>query len=274
MSALRQVRSFYDRRVALPVEPDALVLDVGSGDKPHWRADVLLDRYSGSEHGVQRSGQAAARLDRPMFDADAASMPFADQRFDYVICSHLLEHVTDPAAVIEELMRVAKAGYIEVPSITSAKISDFPSHLWWCDMVDGELVLTAKTSAHFDPDIERFVSQPEVQRDLHRVVVRNFDRCIVQYRWVGSIRYRVVGTASPALIEAAAVADVHHRGMETLAARTLTSVLTLPRARQRHSHTLTWNQLVKPSLQRHPDLTLEAGLVSSDAGAAGAPDLG
>ena len=53
-------RSFHRRRIAIPVGADALVLDVGSGDKPHWRADVLLDRYVGAEHGGQRSGRAAA----------------------------------------------------------------------------------------------------------------------------------------------------------------------------------------------------------------------
>ena len=53
---IRQLRSFYGRRIALPVAGDALVLDVGSGHKPHWRADVLLDRFAGAERGVQRSG--------------------------------------------------------------------------------------------------------------------------------------------------------------------------------------------------------------------------
>ena len=263
MPLVRQLRSFYERRIALPVGPDDLVLDVGSGDKPHWRADVLVDRYTGAEHGVQRSGSAAARLPRPTFDADAAAMPFADKAFDYVICSHLLEHVTDPAAVIEELMRVARAGYIEVPSVTSAKIADFPSHLWWCDLVDGELVLTAKESAQFDPDIQRFVGQSQVERDLHRLVVRNFDQCIVRYPWVGSIRYRVVGSASPAIIDEVAQAQVQHHAVEGVVTRALTAVLTMPRSRRRQAP--TWNEVVKPALRQHPDVRLEPGLVGPAA---------
>ena len=43
------------------------------------------------------------------------NMPFDDKVFDYAICSHVLEHVERPDAVIAELSRVAKAGYIEVP---------------------------------------------------------------------------------------------------------------------------------------------------------------
>ncbi|MGZ4764730.1 MAG: hypothetical protein ACXVH5_03180, partial [Ilumatobacteraceae bacterium] len=81
MSRVERLRSFYRRRISIPVDHTALVLDVGSGDKPHWRADVLLDRYIGSEHAGQRSGGERARVDRPLFDADAADMPFADQVF-------------------------------------------------------------------------------------------------------------------------------------------------------------------------------------------------
>ena len=39
-----------------------------------------------------------------------------DGFFDFAICSHTLEDVCDPVWVCEELARVAKAGYIEVPS--------------------------------------------------------------------------------------------------------------------------------------------------------------
>ena len=66
-----------------PGRRHGLVLDVGSGDKPHWRADVLVDRYVGAEHGGQRSGRAAAAVSRPLFDAEASAMPFADGAFDY-----------------------------------------------------------------------------------------------------------------------------------------------------------------------------------------------
>src|SRR5215218_4599572 len=108
MALVQSLRIFHERRIALPVDDDALVLDVGSGDKPSWRADVLLDRYTGPEHAAQRSGRSGARISRPLFDADAADMPFADGAFDYVICSNLLEHVTDPERVAAELARVGR----------------------------------------------------------------------------------------------------------------------------------------------------------------------
>lgn len=167
-----QLRSFHRRRIAVPVSDAALVLDVGSGDKPSWRADVLLDRYVGAEHAGQRSGTDAARVTRPLFDAPADDMPFADGAFDYAICSHVLEHVPDPAAVIGELTRVAKAGYIEVPEASSAKIIDFPSHLWWCRLDESTepptLVFQAKDAAYFDADIARYIARSGVEARAHR----------------------------------------------------------------------------------------------------------
>ena len=37
-------------------------------------------------------------------------LPFSDKAFDYVICSHVLEHVEDPDLLISELMRVSNTG--------------------------------------------------------------------------------------------------------------------------------------------------------------------
>ena len=130
---------------------------------------------------------------RPLFDADAADMPFADQVFDYVICSHLLEHVTDPGAVIDEMVRVARAGYIEVPPSPAPRSPTSPATCGGAIWSTG-LIFTAKDRSQFDPDIERFVGEPEVRRDVF--VRRNFDACIVRLRWTGSVRY-VDGSVRP-----------------------------------------------------------------------------
>jgi SAM-dependent methyltransferase len=249
MSLVAELRSFHRRRIAIPVDRRALVLDVGSGDKPHWRADVLLDRYIGDEHGGQRSGAAAARVDRPLFAADAADTPFADGAFDYVICSHVLEHVERPGAVIAELVRVAAAGYIEVPEAASAKIVDFPSHLWWVTLEDGVLVFTAKSSAYFDADIDRYLDVSGMRRPLADLLDKHLDHRVIELRWNGAVPHRVVGTPPPGLLTAARDADAHHRGGETIAGRALTALMTVPLRHRKRSAPIGYDDIVRPELR-------------------------
>lgn len=190
---LKQLRFFYKRRIYIPVDSNALVLDVESGDKPHWRSDVLLDRYISDEFGAQRSGNSETIISRPIFDADAANMPFKDKVFDYVICSHLLEHVERPDKVIDEIMRVGKAGYIEVPYEGSSKIWDFSTHLWYCRQESGRLIFTAKKNVSFDSEIDKFVESREIKKAMQSLFNKNFNKCIVSLYWNDKIDYSVVG---------------------------------------------------------------------------------
>lgn len=177
----------------MPVDRNALVLDVGSGDKPHWRADVLLDKYIDEKYSAQRSGSKETRINHPMFDASAENMPFADKVFDYVICSHVLEHVTNPGKVIGEIMRVGKAGYIEVPFEGSSKITDFESHLWYCKKEENKLIFTAKKQAIFDLEIEKFISKNNIRKTFSKISTDNFDNFIVALYWKNTIEYAVIG---------------------------------------------------------------------------------
>jgi SAM-dependent methyltransferase len=245
----RRLRSFHSRRIAIPVGADALVLDVGSGDKPHWRADVLLDRYTGTEFGGQRSGRDRARITRPLFDADAAEMPFADAVFDYVVCSHVLEHVPSPAAVVREITRVGKAGYVEVPQAASAKILDFPSHLWWCRLDGSTLVFTAKQARAFDPEIAGYIERSGVERELERLLDRAFDYRVVSLRWTDDLDVRVEGTLDPLFEATALSAASQHRAGETFAGRLLTATLTLPHWRSRRRQPVLLDDIVKPELR-------------------------
>ncbi|HEY8491941.1 MAG TPA: class I SAM-dependent methyltransferase [Dehalococcoidia bacterium] len=45
-----------------------------------------------------------------MVVADGAELPFPDASFDHVVCAETLEHVPDPGAVVDEIVRVLKPG--------------------------------------------------------------------------------------------------------------------------------------------------------------------
>src|SRR3546814_368048 len=206
MKLVTRIKSFKKRRIDVRVRPGGLVLDVGSGDKPSWRADVLLDGYPDDAFGGQRSGTSEVRVTRPLFWADAADMPFADGVFDHVICSHVLEHVPDPGAVIEEMMRVARSGYIEVPLAASSKIIDFPSHLWWCRLdrstTPPTLVFEAKTTPYFDAEIQDHLTRTGLAQGMDDFLNRdNFEHHHIAVHWEGSVPYRVEGQLDPEFVD-------------------------------------------------------------------------
>jgi SAM-dependent methyltransferase len=250
---VNEMRSFKRRRIDIPVGPDDLVLDVGSGDKPHWRADVLLDRYVDADHAGQRSGTAAARVSHPLFDADAAAMPFADGVFDYSVCSHVLEHVLDPGAVIDELCRVSRAGYIEVPEASSAKIVDFPSHLWWVRLDGDTLVFTAKTTPHFDAEIASYLRESGLEQALADLLDSRFDHRVISLSWAGTVPYRVEGTPSPEVVAMARTTGGHQRVGQTLAARALTTVMTVPERGRRRRAPVRFDDVVAEHARRGTD---------------------
>jgi ubiquinone/menaquinone biosynthesis C-methylase UbiE len=43
-------------------------------------------------------------------------LPFKDKEFDFVICSHVIEHVEDFEFFVKELERISSKGYIELPT--------------------------------------------------------------------------------------------------------------------------------------------------------------
>ena len=187
------------------------MLDVGSGDKPHWRADVLLDRFIDARTPDSVPDEGGTRQSAPLFDADATAMPFADRASTTRSALTCWSTSSIRVQVIEELMRVSKAGYIEVPEASSAKILDFPSHLWWVRLDGNTLVFSAKTERYHDPEIDAYISRAGIEQRLADLLDADFDHRIVSLRWVGTVRYRVEGEVPQSLIEFAAAAGGHQR---------------------------------------------------------------
>jgi len=103
----------YQKSTIEPVlKSDDIVLDIGSGNNPSPRANVLADFYPDSN--FHRSGSIVE--DRPLIICSVEKMPFLSKSFDFVICSHVLEHIDNPYLAGLELQRIAKAGYIETPA--------------------------------------------------------------------------------------------------------------------------------------------------------------
>lgn len=126
------------------------VLDVGGWHAPLNRADVMLDFMPYETRN--RAGAIGTDIwpdeyfsKGTYYQLDICGpnpWPFKDKEFDFAVCSHTLEDVRDPIFVCRELNRVAKAGYIEVPSrlVESTRGVERPffcgyyHHRWLCEV--------------------------------------------------------------------------------------------------------------------------------------------
>ncbi len=168
------------------IRPDDFVLEIGSGHNPKIRSDILCDKFIDDD--LQRGGSIIS--DRPLVEADGQSLPFADASFDYVICSHILEHVEDPERFLSELARVASAGYIETPSEIAEKLYGWPYHNWMVNLFENRLIIQEKTiESQFG---QLFHALAENDKYFSRFHLTHHKLFLVQYEWAGKIDYEII----------------------------------------------------------------------------------
>lgn len=90
--------------------PNAFTIGVDIGDPPEFHANGAFAR------------------------ASAFKLPFRDNSFDFVFCSHVIEHLSDPKQIILELSRVCKPeGYVYVETPSARSILVFLGGRFWDD---------------------------------------------------------------------------------------------------------------------------------------------
>jgi SAM-dependent methyltransferase len=136
------------------------VLDVGGWHSPLNRANYVIDIMPFDTRN--KAGAILTELyPEEHFSRDTYIQtdicgpdpwPFADKQFDFAICSHTLEDIRDPVFVCRELNRVAKAGYIEVPSrltestrgVERPYFCGYYHHRWLCEVVGTSITFLFK----------------------------------------------------------------------------------------------------------------------------------
>jgi uncharacterized protein YbaR (Trm112 family) len=143
-SVLRELNQARREAVNHAPRPPAegLVLEVGAGQSPHPRVDVVVDKYVADN--FERPAEAGLDVSKPLVVADGERIPFADGSFAYTIALHVLEHATDPAAFAAELSRASTAGFVQVPSRESELTFGWPYHPWLIDREGDTLVFTPR----------------------------------------------------------------------------------------------------------------------------------
>ena len=97
-----------------------------------WDLNICCGKTDGG--GI--NADIAKHKDLPNFILikDIYKLPFKDKQFNYVLCSHAIEHVDSPVRFYKELKRVGKHVVLVVPPLWDifASFFAFPSHRWIC----------------------------------------------------------------------------------------------------------------------------------------------
>ena len=97
------------------------VLEVGSGEGSilywlsQWEFSENLNGIEISETGIELTKQKEIKHLKDIQLFDGYKIPFVDNHFDLLICSHVMEHVEHERVLLREIKRVSKYQIFEVP---------------------------------------------------------------------------------------------------------------------------------------------------------------
>jgi len=209
----------------LPVAKADLVLEVGSGGNPYFRSNVLSDPY----FETSERHWAPLIADRSMVLAFAEHLPFKDKSFDFIIASHVLEHSFDPEAFLQEMQRVARAGYIEVPNAFFDRICPYDDHRLEIRESDGKLIIRKKKSQITDPDFLKICSDT-IGPLLTEKIIKKFPFAFhVRYYWDAVIEFAIVNPEDHAFAAAPRERKISESEWQSGKARFRESLISLMR---------------------------------------------
>ena len=156
--------------------PKWKILDIGCGYRAHPYASVIADVQDLSNH---YEGKKFIKINEK-------KLPFKDKEFDFVIASHVIEHVEDFEFFINELERISSKGYIELPSRLGDNLvfENKTDHIWWFvyDDINNKL-LASKRNQLVEPFLT--VSTAKLFEKIFR------ESLVIELTWDKKIDYQI-----------------------------------------------------------------------------------
>jgi len=156
--------------------PKWKILDIGCGYRAHPKASTIADvqdfsNFYRGKNFVQILGK---------------NLPFDDKAFDFVIASHVLEHVEDLEFFIKEIERISSKGYIELPSRLGDNLvfENKNDHIWWFYYNDTtNNLIASKRNQLIEPFIT--VSTAKLFEKIFR------ESFVIELAWEEKINYKI-----------------------------------------------------------------------------------
>ena len=152
------------------------IVDIGCGYTANKNASVIADIqdlsyfYKGKNF-IKISGK---------------KLPFKDKEFDFVIASHVIEHVEDFEFFVKELERISPRGYIELPTRLGDNLvfENRNDHIWWFTYNDvNNQIIVSKKNQLIDPFIT--VSMSKLFEKIFR------ESFVIELTWEEKIDYKI-----------------------------------------------------------------------------------
>ena len=161
----------------LKENPNWKVLDIGCGYTANENATVVSDVQDLSNFYKNKK----------FVKITEKKLPFKDNEFDFVITSHVIEHVEDFQFFISEIERISKKGYIELPTKLGDNLvfENSNDHLWMFEYDDNSNILLASKKQEF---IEPFVSVSTAKK-LEKIFRQSL---ILEIIWSDKIDYKIL----------------------------------------------------------------------------------
>ena len=169
----RSSKKYIDNQ--LKQNPNWKILDIGCGYTAHEKATVICDIQDLSNFYKSKK---FVRL-------QSKTLPFKDKEFDFVIASHVIEHVEDVEYFIRELQRVSTQGYIELPTVLEDNLvfENKNDHLWHMEFDDiNNLLLISSRRQYLEPVLTVSVAKKFSKYFRQSLILELF--------WENSIEYK------------------------------------------------------------------------------------
>jgi len=152
------------------------ILDIGCGYSANKKASTIADVQDFSNYYKKRN----------FVKINEKKLPFKDKEFDFVISSHVIEHVEDFQFFIKELERISNKGYIELPTRLGDNLvfENLKDHIWWFVYDDiNNVIIGSKKNQLIEPFIS--VSLARLFNEIFR------ESMVLELYWENKIDYKI-----------------------------------------------------------------------------------